>query len=107
MDEKLVSLAAVIATATISARAVNYMIQSATPLLAKSMGFSALKIGALALVASAFRLVGSGYLKVVLGPAARRQAFAAASAPALPPLIAYWASNELALWVLTAATGLA
>ena len=61
-------LIALIATLTIAARSVNYMVQSTVPPLARELGFTPSSIGLLAALGAAAELWGYGAMWLLLAP---------------------------------------
>jgi predicted MFS family arabinose efflux permease len=102
----ILGLIALIATLTIAARSVNYMVQSTVPPLARELGFTPSSIGLLAAVGAVGQLIGSSVVNIALGPSPRRRALVAATAAIPPALAAFWLSGPAGLWAASFISGL-
>ncbi len=111
MEKKNVSfiyLALTVMIMTFSMRATNNMIITTVPLLAKiDLGFSRFLVGIISAVIYLFTFTVTFYINPRLNAKLRRQLFIGANFAILFSLIAYYFTNGIAVWGISALAGLA
>ncbi|AGO61495.1 MULTISPECIES: MFS transporter [Ferroplasma] len=111
MEKKNVSfiyLAITLMIMTFSMRATNNMIITTVPLLAKiDLGFSSFFVGIISAVIYLFTFTVTFYVNPRINARLRRQLFIGANFAILFSLIAYYFTNGIAIWGISALAGLA
>ena len=96
----------VILSITFSVRATNNLIMTSIPLLAKyDFGFSQYLVGILSALASASTFLTTALINARINAKNRRISFVLSNFLYTFVLVGYWASNNVTLWMLTAAGG--
>ncbi|AET32105.1 MFS transporter [Pyrobaculum ferrireducens] len=106
LERDVLGLIALIALLTIATRAVNYMVQSTVPPLARELGLTPSQLGALAAVGAVGQLIGSSVINVALGPSPRKKAVVVAAFAIPLELAMFWLSGTAELWIASFLSGL-